>query len=70
MNVSVSLKAVQQPDGSVICDLACDGQEARITFDGTNVITEIREPADELPGRGAVADYYKDASAPPETETG
>jgi hypothetical protein len=48
-NVSVNLKAVQQADGSVVCDLACNGQEARITFDGEDVITEIHEPAQQTP---------------------
>lgn len=46
MNVSVSLKAAVQPDGSVACDLACDGQEARVIFNGTEVFIQVPEPAE------------------------
>lgn len=43
--VNVNLNASIQPDGSVLCDLECDGQQAKITFTGTDVLFDIPEPA-------------------------
>ena len=45
--IKVSLSAVQKLDGTVVCDLECDGQEIEITFTGTDVITDVKEPADQ-----------------------
>jgi len=44
-NIKVSLAAVLNDDGSVSCDLVCAGQEARVTFTGTDVVLDVREPA-------------------------
>jgi len=44
-NIKVSLAAVLNDDGSVSCDLACAGQEARVTFTGTEVVLDVKDPA-------------------------
>jgi hypothetical protein len=50
--VSVNLNAAVQPDGSVVCALECDGQEAKITFTGTDVLFDVPEPAQAGPAAG------------------
>lgn len=45
--VSVNLNASAQPDGSVVCELECDGQEVKITFTGTDILIDVAEPAGE-----------------------
>lgn len=42
---SVNLHASLQADGSVVCDLTCGSQEAKVTFTGTDVLFEVPEPA-------------------------
>lgn len=44
-NVKVNLNASLQDDGSVLCDVTCNGQEARLTFTGTDVLLDVKEPA-------------------------
>lgn len=41
----VSVDAVQEKNGHVVCHLDCDGQKAEVTFTGTEVIFEVPEPA-------------------------
>lgn len=43
--VNVNLNAAVQPDGSVACQLECDGQQAKVTFTGTDVLFDVPEPA-------------------------
>jgi hypothetical protein len=45
MNVSVAVKAAVQPDGTVLCNVTCDGQRADLTFTGTEVLIAVPEPA-------------------------
>lgn len=40
-NVQVSLSAVRNADGTVSCTLECDGQQARLVFDGTDVFIDV-----------------------------
>jgi hypothetical protein len=41
--VNVNLDARLEPDGSVRCRLECDGQEAIVTFTGTDVLFDVPE---------------------------
>jgi len=41
--VNVNLDAKLEPSGSVRCRLECDGQEAIVTFTGTDVLFDVPE---------------------------
>jgi len=41
--MKISVDATRKDDGSVVCVLRCDGQRARVTFDGTDVSFEVPE---------------------------
>jgi hypothetical protein len=45
MNVNVAVRASVNPDGSVACEVTCDGQQASLTFTGSSVLIAIPEPA-------------------------
>ena len=47
MNVNVAVKATVKADGSVACDVTCDGQEIRLVFTGTDVFIDVPEPAQD-----------------------
>lgn len=42
MNIDVS--ATANADGSVTCKVTCDGQQATLTFTGTEVLFDVPEP--------------------------
>jgi hypothetical protein len=39
--IDVALTATLQEDGSVKCKLDCNNQSVKITFDGTDVVTDV-----------------------------
>jgi hypothetical protein len=43
-NVSITVHATVT-DRGVSCQIACDGQEATVIFDGAEVFVEVPEPA-------------------------
>jgi len=47
MNINLAVKATINPDGSVACALDCDGQQATVTFTGTEVLLAIPDPVQE-----------------------
>ncbi|MCW2930029.1 MAG: hypothetical protein JWM19_991 [Actinomycetia bacterium] len=44
-DVNIAVKASVGSDGFVTCDVACDGQQATLTFTGTAVLIAIPEAA-------------------------
>lgn len=42
-DINVSVKAVLDADGNVIADVDCNGQQAEITFTGTDVFVKVPE---------------------------
>lgn len=44
-SVHVMVNATLDADGHVVCDLSCNSQRAKVIFTGTEVITEVNEPA-------------------------
>ena len=50
MNVKVNVGASIEPDGSVRCEVKCNGQEATLWFTGTDVVVGIPE-LPSLPGQ-------------------
>lgn len=51
--INVNLDAKLAPNGDVRCRLECEGQEAIVTFTGTDVLFDVpehgRAPHDEAP---------------------
>lgn len=41
--MKISVDATRKDDGSVVCVLKCDGQQAQVIFDGTDVSFKVPE---------------------------
>lgn len=46
--IQVQVAARRTPQGSIECDISCNGQQATVIFTGDEVITEVRETS--VPG--------------------
>ena len=65
--VNVNLDAKLEPSGDVRCRLECDGQEAIITFTGTDVLFDVPEQGREkhaTEGVPALGSYLADGGVP------
>lgn len=46
--MNLKVEATVDAGGNVVCKLTCEGQEAEVTFTGTEVLLAIPEPAQKV----------------------
>lgn len=47
--MKIDVRADMDANGNVVCDITCGGQQATVTFTGTEVLLEAPQPALETP---------------------
>jgi hypothetical protein len=42
--INIAVNAAVNDDGHVVADVACNGQKAKLTFTGSDIIFDVPEP--------------------------